>query len=98
MFPCSCSLFFEYLFSKWCWSFLNVQFTISLSPQDMLIKSRRQFNSKIVREVNIVPSSSMGASASLGPMKEAFKDKFGLITHKAKPSTKILLTNWLGSL
>jgi hypothetical protein len=38
-----------------------------------------------------------GASTSLGRWKEAFKDEFALIIHRAKPMTKILLTNWLSN-
>jgi hypothetical protein len=34
-----------------------------------------------------------GATISLSRWKEAFKDEFKLILHKAKSSTKILLSN-----
>jgi hypothetical protein len=71
----------------------------------MINKSRRQFNSKIFREVIMVAGWCIwchrnaiifdGASVSLGPWKAAFKDEFALIIHRAKPSTKALLSNWL---
>jgi hypothetical protein len=47
-------LFFECPFSKWCWRMLNIHWNTSLTPQDMLIKGRRQFNCKIFREVIMV--------------------------------------------
>jgi hypothetical protein len=39
-----------------------------------------------------------GASFSLGRRKQAFKDEFALIIHKAKPSIKSPLKSWLSRL
>jgi hypothetical protein len=47
-------LFFECPFSKWCWRFVNVHWNTSFSPQDMLIRRRRQFGSRIFRKVIMV--------------------------------------------
>jgi hypothetical protein len=38
-----------------------------------------------------------GAAISLSRWKEAFRDEFKLILPRAKPSAKILLSNWLSS-
>jgi hypothetical protein len=38
-----------------------------------------------------------GAAISLSRWKEAFKDEFKLNLSRAKPSAKILLSNWLSS-
>jgi hypothetical protein len=83
-------LFFECPFSKWCWRLVIVHWNTSLPPQDMLIRSRRQFNSIAV--------IFDGASISLRRWKEAFKDEFSLILHRAKSSKKALLQDWLSSL
>jgi hypothetical protein len=47
-------LFFKCAFSKWCWHFVKVQWNTSLPPNVMLIRSQRQFNSKIFREVIMI--------------------------------------------
>jgi hypothetical protein len=101
-------LLFECLFSKCCWSLLNIQWDTSLCSQDMLIKGQRQFNSPIFREVLIVGGWIIwchrnvaifdGAVVSLGRWQEAFKDEFALITLRANARTKPLLTSWLSSL
>jgi hypothetical protein len=69
-------LLFECPFSKWCWLMVNIRWDTTLLPQDMLIKSRRQFNSKNFREVIMVVSWTIwchrdaiifdGASISFG--------------------------------
>jgi hypothetical protein len=47
-------LFFECPFSKWRWRFVKVQWNTSLHPEDMLIRSRCQFRTKIFKEVLMV--------------------------------------------
>jgi hypothetical protein len=94
-------LFFECAFSKWCWRLVGVSWNTALSPQDMLIRSRHQFNSTIFREVIMVARWIIwchqnavifdGALVSFRRWKEAFRDEFGLLLHRAKPSTKSLL-------
>jgi hypothetical protein len=74
----------------------------------MLIKGRRLFNSRIFRKVIMVSGWTIrchrnviifdGADISLSHWKEAFKDEFGLVIIRAKPSTSTLLNNWLSSL
>jgi hypothetical protein len=100
-------LFFECHFSKWCWRFVKVQWNTALLPQDMLIRARRQFNSKIFREVIMVAGWTIwchlnavifdGATISLSRWRAAFKDEFALIIQRAKPSTNRLLKSWLSS-
>jgi hypothetical protein len=58
-------LLFECSFSKWCWRFVNVRWDTSLPTQDMLIRSRRQFNSSIFREVVIEMWQSLMVQQSL---------------------------------
>jgi hypothetical protein len=101
-------LFFYCPFSKSCWNFINIQWDTSLTPQNMLIKGRRLFNSRIFRKVIMVSGWTIrchrnaiifdGADISLSHWKEAFKDEFGLVIIRAKPSTSTLLNNWLSSL
>jgi hypothetical protein len=91
-------LFFECHFNKWCWRFVKVQWNTSLSPQDMLIRARRQFNSIFFREIIMVAGWMIwchrnavifdGAAVSLSRWREAFRDEFSLIMHRANPSTK----------
>jgi hypothetical protein len=92
---------------KWCWRFVNVRWNTSLSPQDMLIRSRRQFNSSIFHKVIMIVGWTIschrnavifdGETISLNRWKNAFRDEFKLILHRTKTSTKILLSNWLSS-
>jgi hypothetical protein len=101
-------LFFDCPFSKSCWNFINIQWDTSLTPQNMLIKGRRLFNSRIFRKVIMVSGWTIrchrnaiifdGADISLSHWKEAFKDEFGLVIIRAKPSISTLLNNWLSSL
>jgi hypothetical protein len=101
-------LFFDCPFSKWCWRMLSIHWNTSLTPQDTLIRGHRQFNCRIFREVIMVAGWTIychrnantfdGASRSLRRWMEAFKDEFALIIHRAKPSTKVLLSSWLSSL
>jgi hypothetical protein len=98
-------LFLECPFSKWCWRFVSVHWNTSLLPQDMLIKSRRQFGSKKFSEVIMVAGWTIwchrnavifdASSVSLGHWKEAFKDELSLIIHRANSKTKPLLCDWL---
>ncbi|TVU36350.1 hypothetical protein EJB05_18282, partial [Eragrostis curvula] len=98
-------LFFECPFSVWCWRFVNISWNTALQPQDMIIRSRRRFGSKIFREIIMVVAWSIwchrnsiifdGAALSLGRWKNFFKEEFALILHKAKPSTRDLLEAWL---
>jgi hypothetical protein len=81
---------------------------IHQSPQDMLISSRRHFNSTIFREVIMVVGWMIwchqnaiifdGALVFLLRCKVAFIYEFPLIIHRAKPLKRILLQNWLSSL
>jgi hypothetical protein len=100
-------LFFECSFSKWCWRFVNVHWNTNLTPHNMIINSRRQFNSKIFIEIIMIVGWSIwchrnaiifdGASLSLGRWRQGFKAELSLTIHQAKPSTKELLINWPSS-
>jgi hypothetical protein len=48
------NMFFECPFNKWCWRIVNIHWNTSSASQDMLIKSRQQFNSRIFRELIMV--------------------------------------------
>jgi hypothetical protein len=73
-------LFFECSFNKWCWRFVNVYWNTQLTPQNMIIQSHSQFNSRIFREVIMVAGWSIwcygnvvifdGAPVSLGRWKD----------------------------
>jgi hypothetical protein len=52
-------LFFECLFSKWCWRLINIHWKTTLAPQDMIISSRRRFNSSIFREIIMITISTI---------------------------------------
>jgi hypothetical protein len=93
-------LYFECPFSKWCWRFVKVYWNTSMSPNDMLIRSRWQFNSKIFIKIIMIAGWTIwchinvifdGAPMYLHRWKEAFKDEFTPIIHRAKPSMKSLL-------
>jgi hypothetical protein len=85
-----------------------VHWNTSLSPQDMLISSRRHFNSTVFIKVIMVAGWIIWchrnvvifdeASISLLRWKVAFIDEFSLIIHMAKPLKRILFQNWLSSL
>jgi hypothetical protein len=100
-------IFFECPFSKWCWRFVNIHWNTSLSPQDMLNRRRRQFVSRILREVIMMVCWTIwchtnvvifdATPVSLDHWKEAFKDEFRLVIHRASSKTKSLLSDWLSN-
>lgn len=49
-------LFFTCSFSRWCWTFLGVQWNANLDIMEMVIQARRDFGLKIFREIIIVAS------------------------------------------
>jgi hypothetical protein len=73
----------------------------------MLIRSRRQFGSRIFREVIMAVGWTIWCHRNvvifdatpvlLGRWKEAFKDEFGLVIHRANSKTKPLLSDWLSN-
>ncbi|KAF8659239.1 hypothetical protein HU200_058645 [Digitaria exilis] len=74
---------------------------------DMLIQARRDFNSKIFREVVIIATWAIwthrnevifdGAHISLRRWKQLFRDEFSHLLHRAKPTLKLELQTWLSS-
>ncbi|KAF8765281.1 hypothetical protein HU200_008735 [Digitaria exilis] len=87
-------LFFECSFSQWCWRFLNVRWNFNLMDMDMLIQARRDFNSKIFREVVIIATWAIWTHRN---EKQLFRDEFSHLLHRAKPTLKLELQTWLSS-
>ncbi|KAF8701225.1 hypothetical protein HU200_033710 [Digitaria exilis] len=89
---CTCS--FCAPFSQWCWRFLHIQWDTSLEFMEMIIQSRRDFQSKVFSEIIILAVWAIWAHRR---WRSIFKEEFRLIIYRAKPSLKLELDDWLSS-
>ncbi|RCV38080.1 hypothetical protein SETIT_8G113200v2, partial [Setaria italica] len=97
-------LFFTCTFSQWCWRFLHIRWDLSQVGVDMIIAARRDFNSRIFREILMVACWAIwkhrnevifdGVPLSLGRWKSIFREEFSIILHRAKPYLKLELETW----
>jgi hypothetical protein len=93
---CLWYLFFECPFSKWCWRLIKVCWNTSLPPHLMLIRSSRQFNSKIFIEVIMIADWTIWCHRNaviFDGWKFSFKEELSPIIHRAKPSMKSLINS-----
>ncbi|KAF8668063.1 hypothetical protein HU200_052458 [Digitaria exilis] len=87
-------LFFLCPFSQWCWRFLSIQWDTSLVFMEMIIQSRRDFQSKVFREIIILAVWAIWTHRN---ERSIFTGEFRLIIYRAKPSLKLELEDWLSS-
>lgn len=100
----SLHLFFQCTFSKECWETISIHWNLELSPLDMILKAREDFNSPIFREVIITACWSICCSRnkiifdngtrSVDTWKRHFKYELGLVCTKAKPHRSTLISAW----
>ncbi|KAF8656907.1 hypothetical protein HU200_060470 [Digitaria exilis] len=77
--------------SRWCWTFLNIQWDTSLDIMEMIVQSTRSFASRIFREIVIV---TVWAIWTHRKWKHIFKEEFSLLLHRANSSLKLELESW----
>lgn len=101
-------LMFECPFSASCWAYLRIHWNVALMPDAMLSQARRNFNSKIFREVLIVGCWTIwchknriifdNMGVDLGRWKHSFKDELKLVSLRAKPEIKLLVDSFVCNL
>jgi hypothetical protein len=88
-------LFFSYLFSDACWTYLGIHWDLSLDFQSMILNARLRFNSVIFREIFIVGSWAIwchrndiifdDSALSFAKWRTFFIRELDLVLLRAKP-------------
>lgn len=100
-------LFFECPFSRDCWATTQIVWNLNLSPLDMILQARIDFQNIISREIVItacwiiwITRNSIifdNGQRSINLWKTKFRDELGLVCTKAKASKSILISLWIDS-
>lgn len=97
-------LFFECPFSRDCWATIPINWNLNLSPLDMILQARADFDSTIFREIIITACWVIwntrnkiifdNGQKNADQWKRQFRDELGLVCTKAKGSRSTLLSAW----
>ena len=97
-------LFFECPFSRDCWATIPINQNLNLSPLDMILQVRADFDNIIFREIVITTCQVIlttrnriifdNGQRNVNQWKRQFRDEFGLVCTKAKPARSIILSLW----
>lgn len=97
-------LFFECPFSTACWNTIPINSNTSMQPLDMVIDAKTAFGSPKFREIFITTCWTIWVTrnavifddgqVNLNIWKRQFREEFGLVCTKAKPSRQAALVNW----
>jgi hypothetical protein len=100
-------LFFECSFSRDCWATIPINWNLSLSPLDMILQARADFNNAIFIEIAITACRVIwntrndvifdNGQINIHLWKRQFKEEFGLVCTKARASRQVHLSAWRDS-
>jgi len=97
-------LFFECPFSRDCWATIPVTWNLNLSPLDMVLQARADFDNVIFREIIITARRVIwntrnkiifyNGQRDILLWKRQFRVELSLVCTKAKPSKSALISAW----
>lgn len=97
-------LFFECPFSRDCWAVLSINWNLNLSPLDMVLHARIDFNNQVFREVVITACWTIWKiinsvifdkrQVNIFMWKKQFKEEFSLVCTKASQSKQAAFIFW----
>ena len=97
-------LFFECPFSRDCCATIPVDGNLNLTPLDMVLQARADFNNAIFREIAITACWVIwntrndvvfdNGQINIHLWKRQFKEEFGLVCTKAKAARQVKLSAW----
>jgi len=100
-------LFFECPFSRDCCVTIPVDGKLNLTPLDMVLQARADFNNAIFREIAITACWVIwntrndvvfdNGQINIHLWKRQFKEEFGLVCTKAKAARQVKLSAWRDS-
>jgi len=97
-------LFFECSFSCDCWLTIPINWNLSLSPLDMILQARADFDNAEFREILITGCWVIyctrngvifdNGRVDINEWKRHFKNELGLVCIKAKPARQASIGYW----